>query len=209
MGRPYKLTLHYQHDEEILETSIYYFNAASDDLEMPDLTNLCAGLNVRIENNLDDIVASGIWKFSTRVTTPAIGAVGPARYILPIGSQMPGDGTQKFMDSIVANVTLRGENAAEETVTGGMRLSIVAQEWSTRNQLDANFVSDLESNLNIVFPPTLAIGTGTLDRSIKSVRPPADPEYVKADTLVVSNRVGTNITRVGNRPQRNTGPVAP
>ena len=209
MGRPYKITWHYQHDEEILETSIYYFNAASDDLEVADLTNLSAGRAIAITNELNDLVPSGTYNWSITVTTPAIGSIGPARYINSAGNVMPGDGTAMFMDSMVANVTLRGENAAAETVTGGMRLSLVHKEASNRNQLDANFVSDLEAALNVIFPPTLAIGTGTLDRSIKSVRPPADPEYVKADTLTVSNRIGTNITRVGNRPQRNAGPVTP
>jgi hypothetical protein len=207
MGRPYKLTWHYQADEEILQSSIYYFNDATDDVDVTDLTNLTGQTITRIAAHLDLVVPTKIHNWSVTCSTPAIESVGPARWINAVGKVMPGDEAIQLMDSIVANVTLRGENAAEEAVVGGMRLSLVGNLFSDRNQLDANFVSDLEDALNIIYPATIGISTGTINRCIKSVRPPADPEYVFPVTLTVSNRVGTNLTRVGNRPQRNTGPI--
>jgi hypothetical protein len=207
MGRPYKLTWHYQADEEILQTSIYYFNDATDDLDVTDITNLTGQTITKIFNELELLVGLKTQSWSVTCSTPAIGVVGPARWINAHGRVLDGDESPQYMDSIVANVTLRGENLAEETVVGGMRFSVVPVFMSDRNQLDAAWVASLENALEIIFPPTIGISTGTINRAIKSVRPPADPEYVFPVSLKVSNRVGTNLTRVGNRPQRNTGPI--
>jgi hypothetical protein len=207
MGRPYKITWSYQHDEEILESSIWYFDELSEDIEPADLTNVSSSIITEMANELDDKMPAGLINHGVSIYTPAIDGIGPARFINAENTVFNGDGDVEFCDSIVLNVQLSGENAAGEPVTGGMRLSVVPKGIVNRNQLTATWCDDMASSLNVVFPQAISTSGADWLRCIRHVKTGQDPEYVYPVTLTCSNRVGSNLTRVGNRPQRNAGPV--
>lgn len=104
MGRPYKITWRYQNDEEILDTSIYYYDPLGETLAPEDLTNLTAGVITRIAAQLPGIIADGVRSHSVIASSPAIGAVGPGRWVNAHGLTMTGAAEASTMDSIVANV---------------------------------------------------------------------------------------------------------
>ncbi len=207
MARPYKVTWKYQHDEEILQSSCWYFDPADNPFEVGDLGALAGSFGLRLAQAIDEYVPAGFEIWSLEVSTPAVGNEGPSRWINAIAGTMDGNETTRSMDSFVANAQLRGENALGEAVAGGFKLSIVPREIVNRNQLDSTWVTNVEAALEFVFPQQVAIDAGNIERCIRSVRPPADPEYVWPTELTVSQRIGTNLTRVGNRPQRNAGPI--
>ena len=210
MARPYKISWVYQADEEVLETSIWYLDTFSDDLEPADLTNVSSGVITRIAGTLYEFVGGATMSHAVKVTTPALDGVGPARFINAHGVALAGDGEDITWDRLVVNVALSGENAAEEPVVGGMRLSCVPAGKANRNQFESNWADDFRVALDTVFPQVITDATNDWQRCVKSVRGDADPEYVYPVAMTVSNKVGVNLTRVGNRPQRNTGKeVAP
>jgi len=209
MARPFKITWVYQADEEVLQSSIWYLNTFSNDLDPSDLTNVSSSVITRLVASLDSLAALNIMSHAVTVTTPAIDSVGPSRFINAHGVTMNGEGEVISWDRAVANVKLTGENDAEEPVVGGMRLSIIPKTYLNRNQLDSGWVDDLTTALNIIFPQVITDANDDWQRCIKSVRNGADPEYVYPAVLTVSSKVGVNLTRVGNRPQRNTGQTVP
>lgn len=210
MPRPYQIIWKYQSDEEILQSAIWYFDPGSAPVLTPEtLSDLSAGVATRIASNFPEVFALDVVSWSVTVAAPVTTLSGPARFINTQSEEF-GDGPfPKSMDSLLANVTLRGTNAADETVTGGMRLSGLDRGSFDKTQLEASKRASLEDALIVVFPPVINVTGLNLERCIRSVRPPADVEYVFPTTLEVSSRAGVRIDRVGNRPQRNTGPVVP
>jgi hypothetical protein len=209
--RPYLINVKYQHDEEILQCEVWYFNPVPEDLAVEDLAEISAEIVGDIATNLDELSPNGLIVHSVTVTTPSlVGGEGPARYINAYGQVMAGDGTSKYMDSICANMTLRGTHSQGKPAISVTKWSIVPREKQDRNQLDATWVAALETAFGNIFPQEINVGAGTLQRAVKSLQvdeigDPLPLEWVYPTTLSVSSRVGSNLTRVGNRPQSNAG----
>lgn len=207
MARPYKLSWFYQNDEEVLTASIWYFNPDPDALDVADLSTIAQGVITRVAANLDGEMADNVHSHGCRVTTPAVDTEGPARFIAAHGMTMEGIPATPIMDSIVVNLVLKGDRADGTPATGGIRLSGLPVTVVDKNQLDSTWTSAILAAFQIIFPPTIALATGEIHRAIRSKRKLFPLEFVYPTTMEISDKVGINLTRVGNRPQSNAGPL--
>ena len=202
MSRPFKVTWKYQNDEEVLTTSVYYFDPSSATLVSPeDLSNLAAQVIANIAASADNIMGTDVYSHSVEVTTIAQGASGPSRHINAHNSVIGDSAEPSAGDLITMNVQLRGTSTAGKPVTGGLRLAGVYISKVDCNNLEEAYAANAESAVAAIFPPQIVIGGQPFARSIKHTTEEGNTEYVFAEFLSVARRVGTMLDRVGNRPQ--------
>ncbi len=212
MPREYLVQLRYQNDEEILDTGIYYYNFGSGINVFPDdLVDLSGQIATGLSDAFDETMGDEFQVWAVDVSTRWNGTAGPARYINRVNFNVGlGSFGPSIMDSVLVNIQLRGENAEEEPVTGGMRLSGIPASVVEGNNLSNNWASELETTLNVLFPQNISVNGVNFTRAIRHKKTGQEEEFVHATSLTVQRRVGSRLDRVGNRrPQKRSGVVAP
>lgn len=203
--------LYYQAAEEILETGVHYRNDLSSDPQaIPENHQDLANLVESRLSNLDDTVGNDFIAWAVGVEVPFTNGVGgPYRFIRASSLALSSGLEASMPDAATYNIQIKGTDIEGKPVTGGLRLSGVPRNKIDCNTLDSQAVTDLEAAIDLVFPPSVQLsGNVTFTRIILRDIPGAGVlNQVDAPTTIVTNRVGSRIDRVFNKP--NTGRKKP
>lgn len=201
MSRVYNCSMMYQHLEEILQADVQYADFTTQvGVNMIDMQALAVSLSGSITgSDLGLSFGEAMWFIAMIVTTVKDDDnFGPARYIHS-APDANGEFGLSITDSILFNVEFRGLDQQDRTVAGGMRISGVPQDGVDCNTLNSNLVSQLQDEIDVAWPPTLQVLGTPFQRVVISKRKGELPQIVQVPGTLVSNRVGIDIVRRGNK----------
>lgn len=201
----FSTTLMYQVHDEILETTVHYQDPSSlTSINMNDLQDLA-------QQTHDQIFAGDI---NTYLGTPWVyygtvartekdepGDKGPAKFAIA-GQDEIGNGGPAINEAVYLNWIIKGTDSLGAAVNGGIKLSGIDKLKVLCNTLDEDYRNFVLAELNLIFPPTRTINGTPFSRGIwHTSKDLAEREFVLCPDSDLSNRVGIDSTRRGNRSQ--------
>lgn len=201
----FEVGLTYQIYDEILETRVGYWDSSSSSSISPaDLQNLCETTIARLKNgDLPDLLGNPWVFYGCTVTTPKelTDNKGPSRFIVSDQDAI-GLGASTFNEAGFFNWQLRGTNVLGKPVVSGIRLSGIPEDKIECNTLDETYRADMETALDELFPNVIQVLGQPFNRAVvHRSKDLANPTVVLLPNQSLSNRIGVDITRRGNRAQ--------
>ena len=197
--RPYFVSLIYQNNEEVLESTVCY-TVTSSVFNAQTLTLFAAEIGTRLQSAFNGAQFPESFEIlAVRVRTPSVGSVGGPSFVENQLDGFKGMNTSGTMDILFANCQLAGVRSNGKPVRGGFKLSAVPFDVVDCNVLTGLYIGIVEAQINNWFPQQLTINEEIATLSIESKPKVGDVEYVPASTFSVSGQVGTRIDRVLDR----------
>lgn len=198
---PLELTWLYQANEEILETSYWYYRDV--DIEANTAQLLCVDLAswaLGKAGNFANIFPTNckLWGVSAR--SPIFFNAGPARYDIPLSNLGQVD-DYAATDQVTMRVDLIGQNADEEPIKNGLILSGVPLESINCNLISSTQQTLVNNELANFMPFTIALSSGTVTLGIRHAPIGGAVTFYPCTSRSLNSMLGTDITRRGNRPQ--------
>lgn len=210
----FEVGLTYQVHDEVLETRCKYRDPSSLTSIAPiDLIDLCGQVN-------NDVITSGIgallgnpWVYyGCTVSTWKDEAEnkGPARYVIA-NQQEIGSGAAAINEAFYLNWSMRGTDVLGEVVIGGIKLSGIPSDKILCNTLEDAYRTQVKLAIEEIFPPVRSVGGTPFERGVWHFSKTLGIyTFVICASSDLSNRVGVDQTRRGNRSQaRGKIPTAP
>lgn len=201
----FEVGLTYQVHDEVLETRCKYRDPSS-------LTSISTLDLIDLTQQVDaDVIASGIgallgdpWVYYGATTTTWKDEAenkGPARYILA-NQQEIGAGGSALNEAFYANWNMRGTDVLGEVVIGGVKISGLDSANVLCNTLEDTYRENLRTAIETIFPPIRNVNGTPFDRGVWHFSKTLGIyTFVICASSDLSNRVGTDSTRRGNRSQ--------
>jgi len=195
----------YQVHDEILETTVYYRDPSSlTSINMADLQAL-AGVthNAFTGSDLSQYLGTPFTYYGSiaRTQKDVAGDKGPAKFVVA-GQDQLGFGGPALNEACYFNWVISGANPLGKGVSGGIRLSGIDKNQTDCNTLNNTYRQNVLLELNLIFPAIRTINGQPFARGIfHNSKDFAEELFVLCPSSDLSNRVGIDSTRRGNRSQ--------
>jgi len=188
-----------------LETTVLYRDPSSlTSINMADLQSLAQQThNSFTGGDLKQYLGSPFVYYGSiaRTEKDIPGDKGPAKYIIA-GQDELGFGSPVLNEAAYFNWVIKGTNTLGKAVAGGIRLSGIDKSQVACNVLDETYRQAVLVELDLIFPPVRTVNGQPISRCIwHTSKDFAEPQIVLCPDSDLSNRVGIDSTRRGNRSQ--------
>ncbi|HUW45534.1 MAG TPA: hypothetical protein VMW50_07030 [Dehalococcoidia bacterium] len=202
--RGYSCSFLYQGDEEILETSWWYYEDV-DGGEVGAAQRVCnelASIFLLRIGDFANFLGSNGFVMAAQVRSAALNGVGPcfATQNFALGGSNP---EPCATDQITMRINWLGTGIDMQPHKNGMIISGIPNDVFDCNTLDETFLTaGVEPALDLLFPETLTTTEGTMIRGVRYQESNLDYVFVPCTEVVVAGVVGSDGTRRGNRSQK-------
>jgi len=201
----FSTTVMYQINDEILETTVLYRDPSSlTSINMADVQELAQQTHDSfIGGDMGSYLGSPFIYYGcvARAEKDVPGDKGPARYTVA-GQVSLGQGGPVLNEAAYFNWIIKGANTLGKPVAGGIRLSGIDKSQVACNVLDDAYRQLVLAELDLIFPATRTINGTPFSRCIwHTSKDLAGRFIVLCPESDLSNRVGIDSTRRGNRSQ--------
>jgi hypothetical protein len=201
----FEVGLTYQVHDEVLETKCKYRDPSSlTSISPVDLIDLATQVDAAV-------IASGIgallgdpWVYYGATATTWKDEAenkGPGRYIVA-NQQEIGSGAAAINEAFYLNWTMRGTDVLGEVTIGGVKISGIPGDKVLCNTLEDDYRVDALTAIEQIFPAVRTVNGTPFDRGVWHFNKTLGIyTFVICASSDLSNRVGTDSTRRGNRSQ--------
>lgn len=199
---PFQLTWMYQVNEEILETEYEY--TADETIEADTSQTIVEDLADWAYGKRSDFAAilptdCKVWGVSAK--SPNWFGAGPARCDRHTNLSGTYAGVS-LTDQITYRIYQHSHNSLSKPIRNSCEMSGVPVSAIDCNLLVEAFVNAVNAKLPDFMPLSIALSSATVTLAVRNKIGAAEPVWYPAESVNVTDMVGSNITRRGNRSQR-------